>query len=131
MHVLVVDGHVARVDVEVAVLRISSRVGGGEVEPLDRLGDEAVELRGPDLPGDGCDLGVDEACRVNRERGRRVDRHLGHGPRPEGRDPPRLDLCPDSGEAVPQLEGVADELLRSSGRDAEHGAELRDAELRD
>ena len=41
-----------------------------------------------------------------------------------------MDLCPQAGEAVAQLEGVADELLRRRGRDPEDGAELGDAELR-
>jgi hypothetical protein len=42
-----------------------------------------------------------------------------------------VDLVPQAGEAVAQLEGVADELLRRGGGDAEGGAELGDAELRD
>ncbi len=57
--VLVVHGDVAGVDVQVAVLGVRGRVGGGEVEALDGLGDEAVELRGSDPSGDGGDLGVD------------------------------------------------------------------------
>ena len=60
VHVVVVDGGVARVDVEVAVLRIRGRVDVGEVVALDRLGDEPVQLRGTDPTGDGGDLGVDE-----------------------------------------------------------------------
>ena len=60
VHVVVVEGGVARVDVEVAVLRIRSRVDVGEVVPLDRLGDEPVQLRRTDPTGDGGDLGVDE-----------------------------------------------------------------------
>ena len=58
--VVVVDGGVAGVDVEVAVLRIGGRVDVGEVEPLDRLGDEPVQLRGTDPTGDGGDLRVHE-----------------------------------------------------------------------
>ena len=58
--VLVVDRDVARVDVEVAVLRVRGRVGLGEVVALDGLRDEPVELRGTDLPRHGGDLGVDE-----------------------------------------------------------------------
>ena len=54
VHVVVVDGRVARVDVEVAVLWIRSRVDVGEVVPLDRLGDEPVELRRTDAAGDGA-----------------------------------------------------------------------------
>ena len=49
----------------------------------------------------------------------------------QARHAPGLDLGPEPGEAVAQLEGVADELLRRGGRDAEDGAELGDAELRD
>jgi hypothetical protein len=37
VHLLGVDGDVTRVDVEPAILRIRGRVGGGKVEPLDRL----------------------------------------------------------------------------------------------
>ena len=43
--VVVVDRGVARVDVEVAVLRVRGRVGLGEVVALDRLRDEPVQLR--------------------------------------------------------------------------------------
>ena len=60
VHVVVVDRGVAGVDVEVAVLRIRGRVDLGEVVALDRLGDEPVQLRRTDPPGDGGDLGVDE-----------------------------------------------------------------------
>jgi hypothetical protein len=42
-----------------------------------------------------------------------------------------VDLRPQSGEAVAELEGVADELLRRGGGDPEGGAELGDTELRD
>jgi hypothetical protein len=41
-----------------------------------------------------------------------------------------LDECPEAGQAVAQLEGVADELLRRRGRHAEDPAELGDTELR-
>ena len=58
--VVVVDRGVARVDVEVAVLRIRGRVDVGEVVALDRLGDEPVQLGGTDPTGDRGDLGVDE-----------------------------------------------------------------------
>jgi hypothetical protein len=50
MHLLGVDGDVTGVDVEPAIFGISGRVGGGEVEPFDGLGDEPVELGGADLP---------------------------------------------------------------------------------
>ena len=43
---------------------------------------------------------------------------------------PDVDLRPQPREAVAQLEGVADELLRRRGRDPQDGAELGDAELR-
>ena len=42
-----------------------------------------------------------------------------------------VDLGPEAWEAVAELEGVADELLRRQRRDPEDGAELGDAELRD
>ena len=45
VHVVVVDRGVARVDVEVAVLRIRSRVDRCEVVAPDRLRDEPVQLR--------------------------------------------------------------------------------------
>jgi hypothetical protein len=64
-----VDGDVAGVHREVAVLGIGSGVGGGEVVAFDGLGDEAVELRGPDPAGDGGDLGVDEPRRLGGEGG--------------------------------------------------------------
>ncbi len=57
---------VARVDVEVAVLRVRGRVDVGEVVALDRLGDEPVQLRGTDATGDGGDLGVDERRSLDR-----------------------------------------------------------------
>ena len=59
--VVLVDCHVAGVDVQVAVLGIRRRVGGSEVEPFDGLGDEAVELCGADASGDRGHLGVDPA----------------------------------------------------------------------
>ncbi len=61
--VVLVDRDVAGVDVQVAVLGIRRRVGGGEVEAFDGLGDEPVELRGADASGDGRHLGVDPARR--------------------------------------------------------------------
>ena len=64
--VVLVDRDVAGVDVQVAVLGIRRRVGGGEVEAFDGLGDEAVELRGADASGDGRHLGVDPARRPRR-----------------------------------------------------------------
>ncbi|CAB4938160.1 unannotated protein [freshwater metagenome] len=66
--VLVVDRDVARVDVEVPVHGISGRVRLGEVEPLDGLGDEAVQLRGTDFPRDRGDLRVDEPRCLDRQR---------------------------------------------------------------
>ena len=59
------ERRVAWVDVEVAVLRVGGRVRGGELEPLDRLCDEAVELGGADASGDGSDLRVDKAGGVD------------------------------------------------------------------
>jgi hypothetical protein len=59
--VVLVDGGVAGVDVQPPVFGVSGRVHHvlGELEASDRFGDEAVELCGADLPGDGGDLGVD------------------------------------------------------------------------
>ena len=129
--VVVVDRDVTRVDMEVAVLRIRRRLRLGEVEPLDGLGDEPVQLRHTDAPGDRGDLRVDEGRSLPGQRGRRVDGDLRDRPRPPRRHPAGLDLRPQAGEAVAQLEGVADELLRRRRRDAEDGAELGEAELRD
>ena len=107
------------------------RIHAGEVEPLDRLRDEPVQLRGTDLPRDRGDLGVDEPGRLDRQRRCRVDGDLRDGPSAPSGDASGVDLRPESREAVAQLEGVADELLRRHRRDAEDGAELGDAELRD
>ena len=128
--VVVVEGRVAGVDGEVAVLRISGRVGSGEVVALDGLRDEPVELGGTDPSGDGGDLRVHEPRSLESQRRRGVDGRLGDRPRPPRRDMTRLDLRPQPGEAVAQLEGVADELLRRGRGDPEHRTELGDAELR-
>ncbi len=128
--VVVVDRDVARVDVQVAVLRIRRGVGVGEVEPLDRLGDEPVQLRRADAPGDRGDLRVHERRSLARQGWGGVDGGLGDRPGLPRRDLAGLDLCPQAGEAVAQLEGVADELLRRGGRRPEDPAELGDAELR-
>ncbi|CAM3868972.1 hypothetical protein NOZE110980_18590 [Nocardioides zeicaulis] len=134
-----VEGDVTAVGVEVLVgfevLVVLTRgeVGPGleaEVVPLDRLRDEPVELRSPDLPRDGCDLGVDPPRCFGGERGHRVNGGLGDQSCPPRRDPAGVHLRPQARQAVPQLEGVADELLCRGGRDPEDGAELGDAELR-
>ena len=65
VHVVLVDGDVARVDVLPPVLGVLGGVGGGEVVALDGLGDEPVELRGAEASGDGGDLGVDEPRRLS------------------------------------------------------------------
>ena len=67
--VLVVQRRVARVDRQVAVLRVRGRISGGEVVALDGLRDEAVELGGTDLAGDGRDLRVDEGSSLDGEAG--------------------------------------------------------------
>ena len=131
VHVVVVERGVARVDVEVAVLRIRVGSKSGEVEPLDRLRDQPVQLRRTDPTGDGGDLGVDERRGLDGQGGGRVDGGLGDRAGPPRRHPAGLDLRPQPREAVAQLEGVADELLRRGRRDPEDGAELGEAELRD
>jgi hypothetical protein len=131
VHVVGVNGDVARVDVLPSVFGVLRGVGGGEVVPLDGLGEEAVELRLPDPPGHGGDLGVDEPRRLGREGRSRVDGGLRNRTGPPRRDPAGVDLLPQPGEAVAQLEGVADELLRRGGGDPEDGAELGETELRD
>ena len=131
VHVIGVDRGVARVDVEVAVLRIRSRVDRCEVEAADRLGDEPVQLRRPDPTGDGGDLRVDERRCFAGQRGGGVDGGLRDRTRPPRRDPAGLDLRPQPRESVAQLEGVADELLRRDRRDPEDRTELGQAELRD
>ncbi|CAM3779246.1 hypothetical protein NOZE110980_14880 [Nocardioides zeicaulis] len=121
------------VGLEVLVVLTRLEVGPGleaEVVPLDRLGDEPVQLRAPDLPRDGGDLGVDPPGRLDRQRRNRVDGGLGHQPCPPGRDAAGVDLRPQAGEPVAQLERVPDQLLGCSGGDAPHRAELGDAELR-
>ena len=131
VHVVVVDRGVARVDEQVAVLRIRGRVDVGEVVALDRLGDEPVQLRGTDPTGDRGDLRVDERRCLDRQGRGRVDGGLRDRPGPPRRDPSGVDLRPQPREAVAQLEGVTDELLRRGRRDAQDGAELGEAELRD
>ena len=121
----------ARVDVEVAVVRIGGRVESGEVEPLDRLGDEPVQLRRTDPAGDGRDLGVDEPGGLDRQGRGGVDGGLGDRACPPRGNPAGVDLRPQPWEAVAELEGVAHELLRRGRRDAQDGAELGEAELRD
>ncbi len=130
VHVIVVDRGVARVDVEVAVLRIRGRVDVGEVVAPDRLGDEPVQLRRTDPTGDGGDLRVDERRGFAGQRGGGVDGDLRDRRGPPRRDPSGLDLRPQPREAVAQLEGVADELLRRGRRDPEDRTELGQAELR-
>ena len=131
VHVVGVEGGVAGVDVEVAVVRIRGRVESGEVVALDRLGDEPVQLRRTDPTGDGGDLGVDERGGLDRQGRGRVDGGLGDRAGSPRRNPAGVDLRPQPREAVAELEGVADELLRRGRRDPEDGAELGEAELRD
>ena len=85
----------------------------------------------PIRAGDGSDLGVDAPRRFDGQRRGGVDGGLRDQPGPPRRHRPDVDLGPQTREAVAQLEGVADELLRRRGRDPEDGAELGDAELRD
>ena len=54
---------------EVAVLGVRGRIHDGEVVALEGLGDEPVELRGTDLPGDRSDLGVDPPGGLGSEGG--------------------------------------------------------------
>ncbi len=135
-----VDGDVAgvgaevRVGGEVVVVLAGvgvGLVGGGEVVAADGLGEEAVELRGADLAGDGGDLRVDPPGGVGGEGRGGVDGGLGDEPGAPGGDVPGVDEVPQAGEAVAQLEGLADELLGGEGGDAEDRAELGDAELGD
>ena len=126
-----VHGDVAGVDCEVAVLGIGSRVGEGEVEACDGLRDEPVELGGSDLRGDGGNLGVDPSGCFGGQGGDGVDGRFGNSACPPRRHAPGVDLCPESGEAVAQLEGVADELLRRHRRGPEDRTELGDTELSD
>ena len=87
--VVVVHGHVPRIEVEVTVLRIRGRVGDREVVAPDRLGDEAVELLGSDPSGDGGDLRVDEPRRLARECRGGVDGGLRDQAGPPRRHPAR------------------------------------------
>ena len=129
VHVVVVDGRVAGVDVEVAVLRVRSRIDGGEVVTLDRLRDEPVQLRRPDTTGDRGDLRVDEPRGLGLSAGV-VWMVVSSTGRAASRDPSVLDLRPQPRVSVAQLEGVADELLRRGRRDPQDGAELGQSELR-
>ena len=131
VHVVVVEGGVAGVDVQVAVFWIRGRVDAGEVKPLDRLGDQPVQLRRTDATGDGGDLGVDEPGSLPSQQGGGVDGDLGDRAGPPRRHPAGVDLRPQPGEPVAELEGVPDELLRRGRRDPQDGAELGEAELRD
>ena len=87
VHVIVVDGRVAGVDVEVAVLRIRSRIDVGEVVAPDGLGDEPVQLRGTDPTSHGSDLGIHEAPQLPRQRRSGVDGDLRDHPRHAGTRP--------------------------------------------
>ena len=95
------------------------------------LRDEPVELRGTDPARRRRRAGRRPTRRLRRQGGCGVDGGLGDEPGPPRRDGTGLDLRPQPREAVAQLEGVADELLRRRRRDPEDGAELGDAELRD
>ena len=124
------DRDVAGVDVQVAVLRIRRGVRVGEVEPLDCLGDEPVELRRADAPGDRGDLRVDERRSLPRQGRGRVDGGLGDGPGFPRRHPSGLHLRPQPRQAVAQLEGLPDELLRRRRRHPEDPTQLGETELR-
>ena len=131
VHVVVVDRGVARVDVEVAVLRIRGRVDVGEVVALDRLGDEPVQLRRhrsdrrPRRPGRPRTPQPPGSARASVWMVTSATERARHAGTASG-----LDLRPQPREAVAQLEGVTDELLRRGRRDPEDGAELGEAELR-
>ena len=85
---------------------------------------------GPIFPATAATWASTNRGRLDRQRWGRVDGGLGDRPRPPGRHPSGVDLRPQPGEAVAQLEGVADELLRRHRGDAQDGAELGDTELR-
>ncbi|CAM3910522.1 hypothetical protein NOZE110980_19780 [Nocardioides zeicaulis] len=133
VHVTGVEGDVTGVVVEVLVglevlvvltgLEVRPR-GNAEVVALDRFGDEPVELRRADLPGDGGDLGVDPPRRLGRECGNVVDGGLGDQACSPRRDAAGVHLSPEPRQPMPQLERVADQLLRRRGRDAQHRPEL-------
>ncbi|WP_090971586.1 hypothetical protein [Nocardioides exalbidus] len=112
VHVLIQDGDVPRVDVQVPVLRVSRPIRLSELEPLDGFCDEAVELRDTDLSRDSRDLVVDPPGRLTRQRRNRVDRRFRDGPGTPRRNRADVDLTPQPGEAVAELEGVPDQLLR-------------------
>ena len=98
--VVVVHGRMPRVHVQVPVLGIRSRVDLTQLETFDGVGDEAVELRGTDLPRDRGDLDVDVTSGFTGEGGGGVDGDLGDPTGPPGRHEAGLDLGPESGEAV-------------------------------
>ena len=108
--VLVVQGHVPWVDGQVAVLRISRRISGGEVVPLDRLRHEPVELRGTDLPATAATWASTNAAASTVSAGdvwivvSATARARHAGTRPDC-------TWPRAGEAVAQLEGVTDEFF--------------------
>ena len=88
-----------------------------EVEPLDRLGDEPVELGGPDLPATAATWASTQRGGL-AQGGGGVDGGLRDEPGPPGRHRPGVDLAPEPGEAVAELEGMPDQLLRRRRRDA-------------
>ena len=110
---------VTRVDREVPVLGISSRIGRGELEPLDGLGDEPVELRGADPSRPRRRPGSRSTAAASAVRAGDVWMVASATSRARhGGTPPGLHLRPEPGEAVAELEGVTDELLRRGRGDA-------------
>ena len=95
--------------------------------PGDRFLDEPVDLAGADLVGDRGDVPVDVlGCLEAQVRGLVGDPAGFPGGQVTGDD-----AFPEAGEAVAQLEGVAEVAFAGLGGQADGGGVLGDGELRD
>ena len=124
----VVGVHLPGLDGEVAAVRVLEATGLGFVGHVaaDRLVDQPVERTGADPVRGRRHVPVHKRRGVLGEEEGLLGDPAGQ-PRPQV---PGLDPPPDPGEAVPELEGVADVPLPRIGRHTERGGELGDRELR-
>ena len=95
--------------------------------PGEGFFEEPVELGGVDLVGDGGEVPVDVAGGLGERCGGLVGDAAGF----PGGQVAGGDAFPEAGEAVAQLEGVAEVAFAGFGRQADGGGELGDGELRD
>ncbi len=123
------EGDLVVVDGEMPPVRGSLRGLGclGGHEPGHGLGDQPVQLRGPDPVGEPRDLGIDESGRLQAQP-------QGGCGDPAGlprHQPMCLDPRPDPGQAVLQLDPVGDQRPTGVGGHPQRDRELGHAELRD